>query len=238
VRDRGVSTTSAARGYPISGPCLVSVLLAMETGVPPGGTGSRTWRGRKDPNRDPATPLRLSDLDSTSRRRATFRCGATIVLCWVVIFGAFYALPIGHESDVRAFVRLGIDVVLIGAVFVWLIRRISMAELPELRAIEALGVVVALFLVAFSGIYVAMSHESAATFSQPLDHTRSLYFTITVFSTVGFGDITPRTDPARLVVAAQMLLDLAIIGALVRLIFNAARSRIAPSDGPAAGGAT
>ena len=65
------------------------------------------------------------------------------------------------------------------------------------------------------------------TFTQPLDHTRALYFTISVFSTVGFGDITPRTDTARLIVAAQMLLDLAIIGVVVRLIFNAARSRVA-----------
>jgi hypothetical protein len=47
---------------------------------------------------------------------------------------------------------------------------------------------------------------------------------------VGFGDITPRTDTARLVVAAQMLLDLAIIGVVVRVIVNA-RSRIAPAGG-------
>ena len=51
---------------------------------------------------------------------------------------------------------------------------------------------------------------------------------------MGFGDITPRTDPARLVVAAQMLLDLAIIGAVVRLIFNAAKSRISPAEAPTA----
>ena len=43
-------------------------------------------------------------------------------------------------------------------------------------------------------------------FSQKLDHSRALYFTITVFSTVGFGDITPTNDAARLAVGAQMLL--------------------------------
>jgi len=152
-----------------------------------------------------------------------------VLLCWVLLIGAFYVIPIGHESGLRAFVRLGLDVALVGAVFGWQIRRISVAALPELRAIEALGIVIALFLVLFSGIYLAMSHESPTTFTHALDHTQALYFTITVFSTVGFGDITPRTDTARLVVSAQMLLDLAIIGAAVRLIFNAARSRITPT---------
>ncbi len=80
----------------------------------------------------------------------------------------------------------------------------------------------------------AGSHQSPSTFTQRVDQTRAFYFTISVRSTVGFGDITPRTDTARLVVAAQMVLDLAIIGAVFRLIFNAARSRISSTG--AAGG--
>jgi hypothetical protein len=180
-------------------------------------------------------PLRLADLPPALRRRAVLRCGATVVLSWVLLIGAFYVVPIGHESGLRTFVRLDVDIAVVAAVFVWQIRRISVAALPELRAIEALGIVIALFLVLFSGIYLAMSHQSPLTFTQRLDQTRALYFTVSVFSTVGFGDITPRTDAARLVVSAQMLLDLAIIGAVVRLIFNAARSRITPTT---AGGAS
>ena len=41
----------------------------------------------------------------------------------------------------------------------------------------------------------------------------------------------PKTDPARLVVAAQMLLDLVIIGAVVRVLLNAAKSRVGPGRG-------
>jgi voltage-gated potassium channel len=202
----------------------------MESGDSPTGSGPRAWLQRKD--RVASEPLRLADLPPAVRRRAIFRCGATVLLCWVFLIGAFYVLPIGHESGVRTGVRLGADVALIGAVFAWQIRRISVAALPELRAVEALGIVIALFLVLFSGIYLAMSHETLGAFTQNLDQTRALYFTISVFSTVGFGDITPRTDPARLVVSVQMLLDLALIGAAVRLIFNAARSRIAPTAVP------
>ena len=141
--------------------------------------------------------IRLTDLDPAARRRALVRCGLTIVLSWVFVIGAFCVLPIGHESGLHAFVRLGLDIALIGAVFAWQIRRISVAELPELRAVEALGIVIVVFLVLFSGIYLAMSHDAPRTFTQTLDHIQALYFTISIFSTVGFGDITPRTDTAR-----------------------------------------
>ncbi len=192
------------------------------------GQSPGTWRLRR-PDRFAGAALRLSDLDRPQQERAVLQCAVTITLAWVLILGAFYVLPIGRESSARAFLRLGVDIALVAAVFAWQIRRIGRAELPELRAIEALGIVIAVFLVAFSSIYLSMSHEAVTTFTQPLDHTRALYFTISVFSTVGFGDITPRTDPARLVVAAQMLLDLAIIGAVVRLLFSAARNRIDPA---------
>ena len=154
------------------------------------------------------------------------RSAAIIALSWVVILGAFFLVPIGHESSVRAVLRLGADVALIGGLIAWQIRRISVAELPELRAIEALGIIVVVFLVAFSAIYESLSHENPLMFTQRLDQVRALYFTITVFSTVGFGDITPHSNEARMIVSAQMLLDLALIGAGVRLILNAAKTSL------------
>jgi hypothetical protein len=45
-----------------------------------------------------------------------------------------------------------------------------------------------------------------------------------VFSTVGFGDITPESNGARIVISTQMLLDLVVIGAVVRLLVSAAKS--------------
>jgi voltage-gated potassium channel len=177
---------------------------------------------------DGGTPLRLTDLDKGPRRRAIAVAGATIAIAWVLLLTAFYLLPFDHFSGARAILRLSAVFALVAAVFVWQVRRIVVADMPELRAVEALGIIIAAFLVGFSVIYLSMSHNAPATFTQSLDHTKALYFTISIFSTVGFGDITPRTDPARLVVSAQMLLDLAIIGVVVRLIFNAARSRLSP----------
>jgi voltage-gated potassium channel len=197
----------------------------METNDPPQdvqGDGRRT--------RVPAKAVRLADLDRTQRRRALAASATIVVISWVLIFGAFFVLPIGHESGLRQVLRIGAVVALIGATLAWQLRRIVYAELPELRAVEALGVVVALFLVFFSAVYLSLSHGNAATFSQPLDHVRAIYLTITIFSTVGFGDITPTTDGARILVSAQMLLDLAIIGIVVRLLFSVARNRISPGS--------
>jgi hypothetical protein len=44
-----------------------------------------------------------------------------------------------------------------------------------------------------------------------------------VFSTVGFGDIAAKTDAARLVVAAQMLLDLILLGFGARIFVGAVK---------------
>ena len=57
-----------------------------------------------------------------------------------------------------------------------------------------------------------------------MDHTGALYLAITVFSTVGFGDITPESELARIVVSVQMLLDLVVIGLVVRLLSTAAKT--------------
>lgn len=56
----------------------------------------------------------------------------------------------------------------------WQVQHIARARLPELRAIEALGVVIALFLVAFSSTYLGMSDGAPLTFTQSLDHTCAL----------------------------------------------------------------
>jgi voltage-gated potassium channel len=177
------------------------------------------------------TPRRLSDLEKSERRRAWIRTGAVLALAWVVLILVYYLVPAGvvppHHSGADAFLHLGIGTALFAAVLAWQARQIVGAELPELRAVQALGVVIPLFLVLFASFYLALSNSSPLTFSQRLDHTGAIYFTITVFSTVGFGDITPRTDVARIIVSIQMLLDLVIIGAVVRMLLNAAQAGLA-----------
>src|SRR5208283_5081085 len=103
------------------------------------------------------------------------------------------------------------------------VRWILVSRFPGLRGVEALATSIPLFLVLFASTYVVMAAISASNFSEPLTRTDALYFTVTVFSTVGFGDITAKTEAARLVVTGQMITDLVVIGIGVRVIVAAVR---------------
>jgi hypothetical protein len=60
-----------------------------------------------------------------------------------------------------------------------------------------------------------------------------LYSTVTVFSTVGFGDITAKSQAARLVVTGQLITDLIILGLAVKVVAGAvSRARQPEAQNP------
>jgi hypothetical protein len=177
---------------------------------------------------------RRAELDRAGRRRAIVRTAVVVTVAWVALVGGYYLLPFTHASDRAFFVRLVLAFVLFAAVLVWQVRQVIAARLPAMRAVQALGVIVPLYLVLFSAVYLSLSHGSASHFNEPLDHTDALYLTVTVFSSVGFGDIAPRGDLARILVTMQMLVGLIVLGAVVRVLINAAtRGERGPTAGRA-----
>jgi voltage-gated potassium channel len=105
----------------------------------------------------------------------------------------------------------------------WQIKTISSSRYPGLKAAEALGLIAPLYLLVFASTFYVLERASAANFSQPLTRTGSLYFTVTVFSTVGFGDITPKSELARSLLTLQMLGDLVVLGAGLHILLGAVR---------------
>jgi voltage-gated potassium channel len=169
---------------------------------------------------------RLADLTRAERSRAVALAIVKVLGVWVVLFGAYYLAPVrlmGGRQIVLVFIGASVLFVL---VVVWQVHRIGKARLPTVQAVGALGLLIPFFLVLFASFYLSLATTSAGNFSQVLDHTGALYFTVTVFATVGFGDIVPLTTLARLVTSVQMLLDLVVLGAVVRIVFFAARRRI------------
>ena len=146
---------------------------------------------------------------------------AFVAAAWVLLVGAYYVVP-ARPDAAAAIVKLIVGMTVVVTVVAAEYARIVRARLPQLRAIEALGITLPLFIVIFASVYLSLGQAPHSMFNTTLDHSKALYFVVTVFSTVGFGDIVPTTDGARLLVAAQMLLDLAFIGAVVRVLVLAA----------------
>jgi voltage-gated potassium channel len=149
----------------------------------------------------------------------------------VVMVALYYLLPLNHLKNVPLVLVAGL--VILSVVTVAQLRMITTARYPAVRAVEALAATVPLFLLLFSWAYFTMAEASPANFNtHALTRSDALYFTVTVFSTVGFGDIVAASQSARLVVTVQMLLDLLALGLVVRGFVGAvqfARQQAAPA---------
>ena len=140
-----------------------------------------------------------------------------------VLVVLYYRLPFTGAVDASTFGLLAAGLALFAAVIAWQIRSILHADYPALRAIEALGAAIPLFLLVFAATYVKLADTTDGAFTEPLSRTDALYFTITVFATVGFGDITPVTDAARIATMAQMVGDLLVVGVVLRVMLVAVK---------------
>jgi len=135
----------------------------------------------------------------------------------------YYLLPLDHASTPATVTILVIGLVVFIALVTFHVRSILRSPFPQLRAVEALAVNVPLFLLLFAATYVTLAGLSVKNFGEHLSHTDGLYFAVTVFSTVGFGDITAKTETARLVVTGQMIGDLIILGLAINVIVGAVK---------------
>lgn len=152
----------------------------------------------------------------------------------VVLVGLYYLLPLNRLTRVPLGVSLTAGLLVLLAVAAWQLRMVMAARYPAVRAAEALSVTVPLFLLLFSSAYFVMSRTSPAAFNLPLTRSDSLYFTVTTFSTVGYGDITAASQTARLVVTVQMILDLLFLGVGIRVFIGAVQRarQSTPRDTP------
>jgi len=169
------------------------------------------------------TDQRHLGLPEAKRRRLIIRAVLRGVATTTVLVVLYYLLPLDRPWDTDTAVRLLIGLLVFAGLMVWQVRAIIGARYPGLRAAEALGVIIPLYLLLFASTYFVMERASAANFTQPLTRTDALYFSVTVFTTVGFGDIAAKSETARVVLIVQMLADLALLGAGARVLLGAVR---------------
>ncbi|HEY5248682.1 MAG TPA: potassium channel family protein [Dermatophilaceae bacterium] len=176
------------------------------------------------------------DLPPATRRRmviwAVLR--PTLILAGLLLL--YYLMPLWDRRSRSTGVALAVALFIVGVVLSWQIRKISTSRYPRLRAIEALSFTAPLFILVFAGTYFGTAQSNPASFSEVLSRTDALYFAVTVFSSVGFGDIVPVTEVARVLVIVQMLGDLIVVGIVVRVILGAVQSGLHRREPGAKGG--
>ena len=162
-----------------------------------------------------------SDLSPRQRRRLvvseTARLGATIAL----VVAVYFVVPLDHGTHLGTLAEVALGVVVLVGIIAFQIRRIVRTDRPIGRAVEALVFSVPLYVLLFATTYFLMARAGQAAFGGPLTRADAMYFSSTVFTTVGFGDVSAKNEAARLVVTLQMWLDLVFLGLVGRILVHA-----------------
>jgi voltage-gated potassium channel len=163
----------------------------------------------------------LETLSRSQRRRFVAAASLRTIGTAALVVAVYFLVPMDRSFGLGAVIGLVLSVLALFAIIGWQVWKISRSEYPTIRAVEALALTIPLYVLFFATVYFLMNHANGSTFGSPVSRVDAMYFSATVFTTVGFGDITAKTEAARIVVTIQMMLDLVIIGLVARLVINA-----------------
>lgn len=148
------------------------------------------------------------------------------LLTAAALIAVYFLLPVDRPLTVWTFAGLAGGVCLVVAVIVWEIRVILRSPYPTLQGVQALAISIPLYLLVFANVYYLLALNVTGSFNSALTRIDALYFAVTVFATVGFGDIAPVSQVARVLVTGQMVGNLLLIGVALRVVVMAVqRSR-------------
>jgi voltage-gated potassium channel len=174
-------------------------------------------------------------MTATRAARRRWRVAASVArttLTTVALLAVYYRAPLDRPADLRVVVWLVVGLTVLAAVVGWQARAIAVSDMPRFRALETAAVGLAALLVLYASVYVVLSHGRPDSFTEVLGRTDALYFTMTVFATVGFGDITPTTESARIVTMSQMLVGILAVGLAAKMLVGAVQDAVARSADP------
>ena len=161
------------------------------------------------------------ELSRAARRRVVAASVLRSVASVTLLLVLYYVAPLDGPLSLGTLITFGLGLLVFAGVTAWQVRAIIRSDVPVLRAMQALATGVILLLVLYASLYSAIAYNQPDSFTQTLSRTDGLYFTVTVFATVGFGDITPRSELARIVTTTQMLFGLVVFGLIVRTLISA-----------------
>ncbi|RSS91739.1 two pore domain potassium channel family protein [Streptomyces sp. WAC02707] len=148
----------------------------------------------------------------TAARPRRVRGGWPAVRPWVVRAGAaagvvvaYFLLPLDHLGPQRPVLSWLLFALILTVVAVLLLRQIRhvLVDRPDSRPGMVLSLLIVLSVHVFSATYYALAKQPGEFTGL---HTRvdALYFTVVTLATVGYGDITPRGQSARIITVLQI----------------------------------
>ena len=184
------------------------------------------------------TKKRYEELTRAGRHRlvaaALLRSAAAVTLLMV----GYYLAPLDRPLDTGTLIMFLLALAIVGAVTAWQVRTILTSAIPRLRAIQTVAVGLPMLLLVFASVYVQIDTNRPNSFTEALSRTDALYFTVTVFTTVGFGDIAPKSELARIITMTQMIMGLIVFGLVAKIVVGAVQTAVARREGAAAVGPT
>jgi voltage-gated potassium channel len=154
------------------------------------------------------------------------------ILTAAALLTLYYVLPLDRGGAVSALI---VGLIALTALVIWQVRAVMTAPSPRLRAVESLATSIPLYIVLFAGSYAVMSARAPDAFTEPLDHSDALYFTVATLATVGFGDIAAVSEYARIAVTVQMVTGLVLLGLVIKVFLGAVKIGLRRVQGAPAG---
>jgi hypothetical protein len=143
-----------------------------------------------------------------------------VAIITMLVF-AYYQAPLDRALDTLTWIVFGTVLLALAVSVALAVRAILRSTRPRLLAVRALLVGVPVLIVLFAAIYCVVDASQADAFTERLSRTDGLYFTVTVFSTVGFGDIAAVSELARVLVTLQMVVGMLAVGLIARVLLGA-----------------
>ncbi|TXS58132.1 two pore domain potassium channel family protein [Streptomyces sp. t39] len=158
---------------------------------------------------------------------------------------AFFLVPLEQLGTRRPVLSWAVFVGLLVCVSLLLLVQIRdvITDDPRARPGIVIPLLVCVTVVAFAGAYHVLARHPGE-FSGLTTRTDALYFTVVTLATVGYGDIVPTGQSARVVTMAQILYTFVFLTAATTTLSRRLRSRVGERlgvridgpDGPAAPG--
>lgn len=145
----------------------------------------------------------------------------------------YFLLPLHRLGPDRSALALVLLVVALGVLALLLVRQIhaELLERPGAHPGVVIPLLMCLSVLVFSAAYFVMAHYPGQ-FDGLRTRVDALYFTLVTLATVGYGDITPLGQAARVVTMLQIVYNFVFLTAAATALTRRIRSRVGTRDRP------